>query len=336
MPATIRITAAEMCAVFESVLIKYGFGKEKASLCAAIFTSNSVDGVYTHGVNRFPRFIEYIQKGYITIAAEPSLRHKAAGMEQWNGNLGPGILNAIDATNRVMHLADEYGIGLLALSNTNHWMRGGAYGWQAAKAGYVFIGWTNTVANMPAWGAVDARLGNNPLVIAVPYKEEAIVLDMAMSQFSFGTMEMAILENKNLSQPGGYDKQGQLTTDPAAIMDTRRSLPIGYWKGAGLSLLLDILAVILSGGSSTQAITQKEAEQGVSQVYIAIAISKLQNFSSLNTVINGIIDDYHQSIPVDEKSRILYPGERVLVQREKNLVAGIPVSKKIWDEILLL
>ncbi|MBC7874789.1 MAG: 3-dehydro-L-gulonate 2-dehydrogenase [Ferruginibacter sp.] len=331
-----HIPADEMTAVFERILIRQGFQKDKARLCAEVFTSNSVDGVSTHGVNRFPRFITYVQKGYIKIDAAPSLEHKAGGIEQWNGNLGPGILNALHATTTATKLSDEFGIGCVALSNTNHWMRGGTYGWQAAKAGYVFIGWTNTIANMPAWGASDARLGNNPLVMAVPYKEEAIVLDMATSQFSFGAMEMAVLENKNLSQPGGYDSTGKLTTNPSAILETRRSIPVGYWKGAGLSLLLDLLATILSGGLSTHEITGKKVEHRVSQVFIAISLRKLQNYKSLEAVIAGIIDDYHRSVPVDEESRIIYPGERVMEQRKKNRAEGIPVNKKLWDDILLL
>ncbi len=85
-----------------------------------------------------------------------------------------------------------------------------------------------------------------------------------------------------------------------------------------------------------QEITKKESEYGVSQVFIAIAISKLENYRSLNAVISGIIDDYHQSIPVGEKNRIVYPGERVLQHRAKNMVEGIPVSQKVWNEILML
>ena len=330
----LNIRADEMKAVFQSILEKNGLKQDKAFVCAKVFTANSVDGVYTHGVNRFPRFIEYIQKGYVNIEAEPSLMHKAGGIEQWNGNLGPGILNATHATETAMQLAKEYGIGSVALSNTNHWMRGGTYGWQAAKAGFVFIGWTNTIANMPAWGATDARLGNNPLVIAIPYNDEAIVLDMAMSQFSFGAMEMAMLNDKKLSQPGGYDKEGNLTNDPALIINTKRSLPVGYWKGAGLALLLDILAAVLSGGLASHDITKQESEYGLSQVFIALDLSKLNNYKSLNAVITGIINDYHQSVPVNEKNKILYPGERVLAQRNKNLAEGIPVSGKVWNEII--
>lgn len=334
--ATVNISAEEMKMVFTSILLKQGFEKDKATTCAAIFTANSIDGIYSHGVNRFPRFIEYVEKGYVDKDAIPSLQQNIAGIQQWNGNLGPGILNAIHATNTATMLASEFGIGCVALANTNHWMRGGTYGWQAAKAGYVFIGWTNTTALMPAWGASNAKLGNNPLVIALPYKDEAIVLDMAMSQYSFGAMEQAAIKNEILPVMGGFDEAGKLTNDAAAIIKTKRPLPIGYWKGAGLSLLLDILAAILSGGLATHQIGKQKAEYGLSQVFIAIDISKLGNTSAITMLIENIINDYKQSIPANEKEKITWPGERVLAAREKNTAQGIPVLKGIWQQILQL
>ena len=187
------VSHEEMQQCFNSILLKTGFSEDKAERLAAAFTQNSLDGIYTHGVNRFSRFIDYTKKGYVKTDGEPSLKSKNNGIEQWDGNLGPGILNAMIATDQSIKLADEFGIGCVALSNTNHWMRGGAYGWQAAIAGYVFIGFTNTIANMPAHGAIDKRLGNNPFVIALPYKDTSIVLDMAMSQYSFGGMELSAL-----------------------------------------------------------------------------------------------------------------------------------------------
>jgi 3-dehydro-L-gulonate 2-dehydrogenase len=332
---TITIPAADMLQLFNTILLKQGFTAEKAMQCAEVFTNNSIDGVYTHGVNRFPRFVEYIKKGYINIQAEPALKHQWGGVQQWDGNLGPGPLNAIHATNSVMQLAQQHGLGCVALANTNHWMRGGTYGWQAAKAGFVFIGWTNTTSLMPTWGAVDNKLGNNPLVIALPYGEEAIVLDMAMSQYSFGALELAAMKQEQLPVFGGFDTNGQLTTDPGAIRESRRPLPIGYWKGAGLSLLLDILAAVLSGGLSVHEIAQQRSEMSVSQVFIAIDTKKLGNHSAIAQVVKNIITDYHQSMPENNKS-ITFPGERVLQTRSRNLANGIPVLKQVWDDILQL
>jgi 3-dehydro-L-gulonate 2-dehydrogenase len=159
---------------------------------------------------------------------------------------------------------------------------------------------------------------------------------MAMSQYSFGSLHQAKMKDEKLLVDGGYNTEGQLTKDPSEIILSKRPLPIGYWKGAGLSLLLDILATILSGGLSTQQISEHQIETSVSQVFIAIDISKLNNHSSIARMIENIISDYHQSATEDEKARIMYPGERVLATRKNNLANGIPVIKSIWEEILQL
>jgi 3-dehydro-L-gulonate 2-dehydrogenase len=335
-PEFTRISFNEMFSRFESILLKNGFTKDNASICAHIFSSNSLEGVYTHGVNRFARFVQYCQKGFVKADAEPSVLHRFGGMEQWDGNLGPGVLNAMQSTERAMELASQNGIGCVALANTNHWMRGGYYGWHAARKGFAFIGWTNTLANMPAWGAVDTKLGNNPFVIAVPFEKDAIVIDTAMSQYSYGALDLYKSRNEKLPTPGGYDQNGNLTDDPEAIRSTGRVLPIGYWKGAGLSLLLDILAAILSGGLSTSEISRLQAEHALSQVFIAIDLSKLGNHSSIENSIREIIDDYHKSIPDKKGSAVRYPGEKAVRLRKENMADGIPVSVQIWNEILAL
>lgn len=334
IPKWLHISAHEMQQTFHNILLKHHFPKQRAEACATIFTQNSIDGVYTHGINRFPRFVEYIQKGYVIPDAIPTLVHHFGGIEQWHGNLGAGPSNAIFATERAMELAQKNGIGCVTLAHTNHWMRGGAYGWQAAKAGFTFIGWTNTGANMPAWGATNAKLGNNPLVFATPYGDEAIVLDMAMSQYSFGAMELAVLKNQKLSVVGGYDKDGVLTHEPDLILESWRPLPIGFWKGAGLSFLLDVLAAILSNGLATHEITQQPAEMASSQVFIALDMSKLANYASISTTIETIIKDYKTSIPMSEQDKIRYPSERVLATRAQNNKEGIPVLESVWQKVL--
>ena len=235
MTETINISSQEMLSKFERILLSRGFEKEKALQCAQVFTHNSVDGVYSHGINRFASFVKMVDQKHVKPQNTPSLKSKFEGIEQWDGNFGAGPLNAMFATNQAISLSQQHGIGCVTLANTNHWMRGGAYGWHAAKKGCVFIGWTNTIGNMPAWGAIDNRLGNNPFVLAVPYKDEAIVLDMATSQYSYGKMELAKMKGETLAVAGGYDASGALTNDPAIILQTRRTIPVGYWKGAGLT-----------------------------------------------------------------------------------------------------
>ncbi len=318
---------------FKSILFKNGFTDERATACAHIFATNSLEGVYSHGVNRFPYFIKMVKQGYVKPNNTPTFIAANGAMEQWDGQEGPGPLNARFITERVMQLASEHSMGCIGLANTNHWMRAGYYGWQAAKAGYIFMGWTNTIPNMPAWGGLERKLGNNPLLIAVPYQDRAIVLDMAMSQFSYGKMGVHKSSNKPLPYPGGFDEQGNLTTDAKAILKTWRALPTGYWKGAGLALLLDILATVLSGGLAVWEIGKSDVEARVSQVFLAFDISKLSHYATIGQRIHDIIIDYKKSTPVDENTEIVYPGERVARIRTQNLSKGIPVEDKVWERL---
>ena len=214
-------------------------------------------------------------------------------------------------------------------------MRGGFYGWKAATAGFGFIGWTNTTSNMPAWGATDPRVGNNPLVLGFPGGETPVVLDMAMSQFSYGTVELHERRDQPLPMPGGYDKEGALTSDASAILQSRRLLPMGYWKGSGLAMLLDLLAAALSGGLPTVDISKRKDEYGLSQVFIAFDMSQLATQHQIANLVGSVIDDLHHSVP-DGAADVLYPGERVMRTRADNMLKGIPVDASIWGEVLIL
>jgi 3-dehydro-L-gulonate 2-dehydrogenase len=215
----------------------------------------------------------------------------------------------------------EHGIGCVALANTNHWMRGGTYGWQAAEAECIGLCWTNTLPNLPPWGADSPRLGNNPLVIAVPRSGGHVVLDMAMSQFSYGALAAYRKRGEALPVDGGFDLEGQLTRDPAAIEASKRPLPIGCWKGSGLSMLLDMMAVLLSGGRATHEIpADPEHETGLSQVFIAVDATSLTTRDEAATMIDGIV----------ASTGVRYPGQRTADTRRANLSDGIPVDPDAW------
>ena len=324
------ISFEKLQAEFKRVLLSLNFTDEKAMLCATIFAENSRDGIYTHGLNRFPTFIKYINDGLIIREAGPTKEGGFGAIEQWDGHLGPGVLNARFCMDRSLNLAKEHGIGCTAIKNTNHWMRGGTYGWQAADAGMIGICFTNTIANMPPWGGIDPRLGNNPLVIAVPRKGGHVVLDMAISQYSIGKLKLYQSRGEDLPLPGGYDRDGKLSTDPAAILESERVLPVGFWKGSGLSLVLDLLATVLSQGQSTADVTNAGSESGVSQVFICI---KPNSGLQTETLIEQIISYTKSSRPEKEGGSISYPGENTLRTREKSLKEGVWVDDKIWEQV---
>jgi 3-dehydro-L-gulonate 2-dehydrogenase len=330
----LRISYGDLYNVLLRVLVNAGFAQGRAELCARLFADASRDGVATHGLNRFPRFMEMIRLGVVDIDASPARVASSGALERWDGRRGPGNLNAHACMEVAIGLSRAHGIGCVALANTNHWMRGGSYGWQAADAGVIGICWTNTLANLPPWGAAEPRVGNNPLVVAVPRAQGPVVLDMAMSQFSFGALESYRRRAEPLPVVGGFDANGELTRDAGAIEATRRPLPIGFWKGSGLAVMLDILAAALSGGRATHEIASDPLhETELSQVFIAVNPASLGE-GDVESIADRVVEDLHR--PSADGSRPRYPGERALETRRWNLQHGIPVDPEIWKNVQTL
>jgi 3-dehydro-L-gulonate 2-dehydrogenase len=156
-----------------------------------------------------------------------------------------------------------------------------------------------------------------------------------MSQYSYGKLQVTRLKNKKLPYPGGFDNNGNLTDDPAAIEETRRVLPIGYWKGSGFSIMLDLIAALLSGGLSTSGIDKLNRGSCGSCSQIFLAIDPLKNNSQefVDNVLNETIGQLKSSVPANENERIYYPGEQSLKTRKENMSLGIPVDDDIWTRV---
>jgi 3-dehydro-L-gulonate 2-dehydrogenase len=332
-----RIPFEEVQATLESVLRKLGFSDSRAQSCARLFTETTCDGVYTHGVNRFPRLVAMVRNGSVDVEAEPQLIASFGALERWDGRKGPGNLNAHASMERAIAQSRAHGVGCVALGNTNHWMRGGTYGWQAAETGVIGICWTNTLPNLPPWGGAEPCLGNNPLVIAVPRAGGPVVLDMAMSQFSYGALESYRKRGEPLPVDGGFDAQGKLTRDAAAIEQTQRPLPVGYWKGSGLSMVLDMMAATMSLGRATHELSSDPLlEAGISQVFLAMNPAALGGEARAAQIGDEVVASVHGCRPAEEGKTVRYPGEQTLRVRAENTRLGLPVDEAVWAQIVAL
>lgn len=180
----------------------------------------------------------------------------------------------------------------------------------------------------------DRRIGNNPLIMAVPRPDGHVVLDMAMSQFSNGAIEQYRLKGEQLPIDGGFDESGNLSKDPTAIEAAARLIPTGLWKGSGLAIMLDLIATLLSKGTATKDIPLDPLEEaGVSQIFLAIDLKAIYPDGSYAEVVDQLVTHLHESEPVKEGGSIYYPGERTLLTRQENQARGIPVDDSIWAQI---
>jgi 3-dehydro-L-gulonate 2-dehydrogenase len=163
-----------------------------------------------------------------------------------------------------------------------------------------------------------------------------VVLDTAMSLYSYGKMEGHAQAGTQLPYEGGFDATGNLTRDPNEILKAGRPLPIGYWKGAGLSLALDLMAAVLSEGLGTVGIGGLGSEYRVSQVFICLDVSSPAHFEHRQSIVDAALDFMHGAVPASPGENIYYPGEKTLRTRRENQTRGIPVELKLWQELQAL
>ncbi len=339
--AETRITVKQFQDVLQDKLIKHGAGVDEARKVSEIFALNAADGVISHSVLRVKRMIGHYDCGIIVPGNMPVLVSGKGAVERYDANKAVGVLSASFCMDRACELAKKFGIGMVALKKANHWMRGGYYGWLAADKGFVSICWTNTRLNLPSWGSLECNIGNNPFVMAVPGKDgKNFVLDTAMSQFANGKLEVMRRAGKELPVAGGYDESGKLTTNPGDIEKSRRALPMGFWKGSSMSILLDAAAAMLADGDDSAEIERymkahNADESNLCQVFIAIDPEMLgeNGFAEVEKSIKASV---HDAKPVVEGHPSRYPGERVLMDRAKALADGIMVSTDAWDDIQAL
>lgn len=308
------------------LLTRQGVSLERARRVATLYAEASADGVYSHGVNFIPSLLKWLQEKLIADTESPPELISAFGsFARYDGKQGFGSLNAEFCIDRAMALADQFGVGAVGLRNTGHWGRPGNYGWRAAERGYLALCWTNTPPVLPPWEGTVNAIGNNPIVFAVPGENgKHLVLDMAMSQFSVGRLNTYRAENKVLPAVGGVDREGNPTTDPAAILEGGHAWPIGFWKGSGMAILLDAFASILADGLSTAELAHKPAGLGNCQIFIVFNPRALGGRESSKRT-QEIVCHLAETNPASR-----FPGQAALDNRKRSLQEGIYVRDDIW------
>ena len=310
--------------------------REEARRFAEIFAGNSLDGVYSHGMNRYPRYLSDMDSGLCDRTVTRAERAGGYGaLEIWDAHFGVGPLIAEQVTGRTIELAREHGVACCAVRNNSHWLRAGRYGLMIADAGLVGLCFTNTNLNITAWGAKRASTGNNPIALAVPHPSGSLMMDMAVSQYSYGKLEIMAQEGKMLPQPCGYDTHGNETCDPGEICRSGLMFPMAMWKGSALSIMLDLMASTLAHGRTSLEIGEVSVgERGMSQVFIAVHPAALGGMDEVYRRTQATMDFLHSLNDGEGQRAVHVPGEGLPETRRKNLEEGIPVTETTWERIL--
>ena len=309
---------------------------DKAHHFAEIFAGNSLDGVYSHGMNRYPRYLGDMKSGLCDANVTQAERVSGmGGLEVWDAHFGVGPLIAEQMAERAVELAKTHGIACVALRNNSHWLRAGRYGLMMADAGMMGLCMTNTAMNLVAYGAKESSTGNNPITFAIPRKAGSLVMDMAVSQYAFGKLEIMAQEGGMLDTECGYDVDGNLTNDPKKIIESGKMMPMALWKGSALSIMIDLMVSMLSlGRTSLEIGDPSKGEKGMSQMFICMNPAAVVDMDKAEAQMEKTIAFLNGLEPKDGKHGVHAPGQNLEKTRARNRKQGIPVTEETWQKIL--
>ena len=309
---------------------------QDAKRFAEIFAGNSLDGVYSHGMNRYPRYLSDMESGLCDAKVTQAERVSGlGGLEVWDAHFGVGPLIAQQMAERAIELARTHGIACVALRNNSHWLRAGRYGLMMADAGMMGLCMTNTCMNLVAYGAKEPSTGNNPITIAIPRRAGSLVMDMAVSQYAFGKLEIMAQEGGMLDTTCGYDTDGNLTNDPQKIVESGLMTPMALWKGSALSIMIDLMVSMLSLGRTSLAIgTPADGEKGMSQMFVCMNPAAVIDMDKAEAQMEKTIAFLNSLEPKDGVHGVHAPGENLERTRARNRERGIPVTEDTWQKIV--
>jgi LDH2 family malate/lactate/ureidoglycolate dehydrogenase len=334
MKNEIRITHSDLITAIRKALEYIGVPAHIANVEAEVMAESDLMGVASHGIRMLPGLITGIREG--RSSANPNIRivRDFNAICVLDGDNGPGRFICVEAMTHAIERAKKFGIGTCLAKNVTHWGRGFAYAFRAAQAGTIGICMTNAITNMVAWGSSQPLLGNNPIAIGVPRKgKNPVVLDMAMSQAAIGKMVTYLREGKSTPLGWGLDGEGRPTTDPRAMLTSKRILPFGEHKGAGLAIMMELLTGALSGSMLSYEIGEADPsglDPNSSKLFIAIDVQAIGDIESLSASIEKMYQWMHKTEPTID---IFYPGDQSWKNRETNLREGIPIRPDILKDL---
>ncbi len=330
--AKIVIRHEDLCRFIREALARKGARPEDAATVADGLVWANLRGIDGHGVSRLPFYLRMIERGQIDVAARPQLAKDGAATFVLDGGRGFGPVAMMLAIALAAERAAKAGVCFGLVRDTTHTGAIGRYVQWMAERGCAAMIMGAGPAFVAYHGARVPSLGTSPIAIAVPSGDGAIVLDMATSAISNGTILQARATGASLPPNSALTKAGEPTTDPnrAEIL-----LPLGGAKGSGLGFMFEMLASVLAAAPIQAPALGPERRASLSQNIAILAVDvaafrPIADFARDADALAAVIKSLPRQVGVDE---IRLPGERAARTEALRRKSGIPIPGKLWEEL---
>jgi uncharacterized oxidoreductase len=313
-----------------------GASREIAEKVAQSLVQTNLLGHDSHGVIRVKSYVDQVRMGKLKPDAQPKIARRFAATATIDCQWGFGQIGGRFGAEVARDLAQEFGIGCVALSQVNHIGRLGEYAEIIARAGMVglvFTGGTFVKVSVTPYGGRQPLFGTNPMAWAVPTSGEPFLLDMATAAVANGKIMVALSKGEPFPAGMLLDKDGNATTDPATFYEGGMLLPFGTYKGSGLALMMEIVPTLLAGFAP---VSSPEFQSGNPTLMIGIRVesfTEIERFVRLVEELKARVKRVPPAVGFDE---VLLPGEKEERSMALRMKEGIPLPDSVWKDLSLL
>ncbi|MGO4170594.1 Ldh family oxidoreductase [Bosea sp. TAF32] len=312
---------AEILTGFAVALLEAaGAPPDNATLVAEALVDADIEGLASHGLLHLPMYLDRIAGGSVDPCARGEIVADLGSRLTIDAGNGLGQVTAERACEIATERATAHGLAVVAVRNAFHFGAAGRFARKIALSGQIGIVMANTRPMLPAPGAVEAVVGNNPLAIAVPTGGEPITLDFAMSAGAMGKIRLAAGKGEPIPEGWAQTAEGQPTRDARdALLGTL--LPAAGAKGFGLAVMVDLLAGGLSAGGIGEAVQPLYGDlaraYGSANLFMAIQVEGLRPLAEFEAAASGFADRIRSSRTAPGAGPARLPGDRAVQARSR-------------------
>ncbi len=296
----------------------------------------SLRGVDSHGIELLPHYLRALDAGRINPHPTYQLTASAPSTAVLYADHTFGHAAGAEAMLQAVELARTTGVGVVTVSHSTHFGAAAYFGLLAADRGMIGICMTHSTPHMLSFAGVRPFFSTNPICFAAPCEEEPYCLDMATSLSTWNRLLAYKQAGEQIPPDWGADAQGQPTTSPDLVASM---LPIGGYKGFGLSMIVDVLCSLLTGMPFGRDISAMYAEplsskRMLGHFFLAIDVERFVGLAVFRQRMQAMMDAVRNEPPADPATPVLVAGDPEKETARRRLSEGIPVSPSRYTEFL--
>ena len=333
-----RVAAAALATFIKRAFEAAGLRSEDADVVANLMVEADLRGSDTHGVIRLPLYLRRLKAGGIKARPDIRIVRERPATALVDGDNGIGHLVMRFAAMTAIEKAKGAGVGWVGARMSNHAGPAALYAMMPLAHDmiglYLAVGSNN---HLPPWGSTENLLGTNPIAIAVPAEEEPpIVLDMAPTVAAFGKVRLKMQRGEEMPVGWMIGRDGKPLTDPKRA-EQGLLLPIGDYKGYGLSLMTGLLAGTLNQAAFGRDVVDFVKEQGkatnTGHAIVAVSVEAFAPAAAFKRQVDAAIRAMRGAQRLPGVERIWLPGEQSHRKRQDRAQNGIPMPKPLRESL---